>query len=213
MCTSEIPDPAYNEALHIYLRKSQHLGLWPVTEKAMHLVGSPSHQIVVADIGCGSGRDALPLLASGAKVICIDNSQVAVELLKAGAQAIGKESELTIVQEKMENLPTLPSVDLVVACVSLPYCHPANFMELWAKMKQMLKPEGIFAGHFFGTRDSWHGCDFVTTHTEEELRSLFAEFEISDLEVTEEDKLLPDGSTAHRHTYHVVAQMRRRDDL
>jgi SAM-dependent methyltransferase len=162
--------------------------------------------MVVADIGCGSGRDALPFLASGAKVIAIDNSLVALDLLKAGAQAIGKESELTIIQEKMENLSPLPLVDLVIACISLPYCHPANFSELWNKIKQSLKSGGIFAGHFFGTRDSWHGCDFITTHTEEELRGLFLDFQICDLEVTEEDKALADGSTAHRHTYHVVAR-------
>jgi hypothetical protein len=44
---------------------------------------------------------------------------------------------------------------LVLPGVSLPFCAPDRFPEVWRAVTHALRGGGGFAGHFFGPHDSW----------------------------------------------------------
>jgi SAM-dependent methyltransferase len=101
----------------------------------------------------------------------------------------------------------LPSADLVYAGLSLPFCNPHEFDEVWARITTAVRPGGLFVGHFFGPHDTWAGTPDMTFHTRAEAEELFAEFEILGLREQDEDGEALSGPK-HWHVFHVIARKR-----
>jgi tellurite methyltransferase len=173
----------------------------------------PDSPRTALDLGCGDGRDTLELLARGWHVTAIDSSREGLARLEARTPQVQRPRLTTLLAtfEALADGPALASThfDLVNASFALPFCPPQCFGALWTLIRSTIKPQGRFAGQFFGMSDDWATLPDRTHHTEEEIRNtLLAGF---DIEFWQEENR-PTTSTDHPkhwHLFHVVACRRQ----
>ncbi len=142
------------------------------------------------------------MLERGWRVLAIDAAAEAIERLRARA---GEEPRLETRVASFEDAEW-PEADLVNAGYALPFCPPAHFDAVWARVVAAIHPGGRFSGQLFGDRDEWVNDPELTFHTREEALSLLDGFELERFD--EEDA---DGKTAldepkHWHVFHVIAR-------
>jgi tellurite methyltransferase len=173
--------------------------------KAMKLFDKEKgHVRIASDLGCGTGIDTIALLKGGWAVFSIDKQTEAIEQLNGNVPEEYKQ-QLRIITGNFEDI-RLPNVYLVNASFSLPFCRSENFASLWEKVLQSILPSGRFAGHFFGTKDSWATDPEKTFHTKEQVLNLFAGFEIEYFEEVEEEGKTIGGRQKYWHVFHVVSK-------
>lgn len=165
--------------------------------------GQPRGGLAV-DLGCGIGRDALPLLRAGWQVWALDAEADALAKLAQRAAAEGL-AGLTTVCARFE-AAELPACDLVNASFSLFACEPGRLAEVWDKIGRTLRPGGRFAGHLLGPRDSWAGRPGTSIVTRVELDALLAGLTLEHLEEEEDDSVTPQGEAKHWHIWHINAR-------
>ena len=109
------------------------------------------------DLGAGTGRDTAELLRRGWSVIAIDREAEAIDRLHELVGADGRRGSRRA-SARFEQAEW-PTCDLVNASFSLPFCSPAEFAALWARIVDSIVPGGRFSGQLFGERDEWarHG--------------------------------------------------------
>ncbi|HRG52520.1 MAG TPA: hypothetical protein PLL00_06775 [Bacteroidia bacterium] len=100
----------------------------------------------------------------------------------------------------------LPAANFINASFSLPFCQPDNFEDVWRKIENAICSEGRFAGHFFGTNDSWATNAEMTFLTEKQIYHLFNSFSIEWMEESEKNGKTIGGKEKHWHVFHVVAK-------
>jgi SAM-dependent methyltransferase len=162
--------------------------------------------LVAIDLGCGDGTETLALLTRGWMVTAVDTAPEAIARLRASVPP-EDERRLTTFVASFHELE-LPEADFVYAGLSLPFCSPPEFAEAWRRIKNALRPDGIFAGHFFGPRDSWADQPGMTFQSREELEALLAGFAVHRLEEQDEDGPAVSGPK-HWHVFHVIALKRQ----
>jgi tellurite methyltransferase len=160
--------------------------------------------LLAVDLGCGIGRDALPLLRAGWRVRALDADAAALAELEARAAAAGL-SGLATAHGRFEETE-LPACDLVNASFALFACPPAAFGRLWARIVGVLRPNGRFAGQLLGPRDSWAARPGTTTLDRESLDGLLAALAVEHLEEEECDGVTPFGEAKRWHIWHVNAR-------
>ena len=158
--------------------------------------------LVAVDLGCGAGTETLALLERGWAVTAVDGAPEAIARLRASV-APEAVAQLTTVVSPFHEVE-LPDADFVYASLSLPFCAPGEFREVWRRLRKALRPRAIFAGHFFGPNDSWAETPDMTFHTREELDGLFAGFDMHMLKEQDEDGEAVSGPK-HWHVFHVIA--------
>jgi len=159
---------------------------------------------LAVDLGCGDGRDAVPLLQRGWEVIAIDSEPAALERLRARPD-LGEGARLRTICARFEDADWPPS-DLVNASFALPLCPRRRFPVLWAKIRASLKPDGRFAGQLYGERDGWAGDPVMTHLSRAEIERLLDGLVIERLEEEESDAVTPRGKKKHWHIFHIVAR-------
>jgi SAM-dependent methyltransferase len=159
---------------------------------------------VAVDLGFGTGRDTFELLRRGWRVTAIDSEPEALRRLLADVAA-GDRPALETQVARFEDA-VLPPCDLVNASWSLPFCAPARFGEVWARIEDALRPGGRFCGQLFGDRDGWAPADDITFLTRGEAERLFDAFEVERFDEEEEDSQTAVGDPKHWHVYHVVTR-------
>ena len=76
----------------------------------------PRSSLRVLDIGCGAGRNALPLVRAGCEVVGTDTSWAMLEAASQRARAEGLTARLQLAQAPMDRLPVLDgSFELLIA--------------------------------------------------------------------------------------------------
>jgi len=163
-------------------------------------VGDSLHAI---DLGCGEGTETFIMLARGWHVHAVDGDAGGIKRLidKVSQDA---QARLQTQVSKFEDV-ILPSVDLLHASYSIPFCDPDQFSTFWNKITNAIKPDGRFAGQFFGVNDSWADKKDMTFHTEEQVRVLFDDFEIESFHEQDEDGEATTGPK-HWHVFTVIAR-------
>ncbi len=136
------------------------------------------------DLGFGAGTDTLELLRHGWQVLAVDGQEGAGRFLEQRVPPRLRRNP-TIVIAPMEEVE-LPSVDLVYASFSLPFCPPDRFPRLWSGVRQALRPGGHFAGQLFGDRDAWAGQSRFTFCRREEVLRLARGLRVELLRETDE---------------------------
>jgi tellurite methyltransferase len=101
---------------------------------------------------------------------------------------------------------TLPRVDFIWAGLSLPFCHPDQFPELWEKITEALRTGGRVAGDLFGVRHAWRENAEMTFVTVEEVRAFLQPFEIEVLTEVEEERSTAFQGMQHWHGFDVIAR-------
>jgi SAM-dependent methyltransferase len=167
---------------------------------------SSDRALVGIDLGCGDGTETLALLTHGWTVTAVDSAPEAIARLRALVPP-EDEPRLTTVVASFHELE-LPDADFAYAGLSLPFCAPPEFAQAWRQIINALRPEGIFAGHFLGPRDSWADQPGMTFHTREELETLLAGLDVHRLEEQDEDGPAVSGPK-HWHVFHVIASKRQ----
>ncbi len=75
--------------------------------------------------------------------------------------------------------------DLVNASFSLPFTPAGEFVALWARIVDSIRPGGRFSGQLFGVHDEWAGSG-LHVFTRAEVEQLLAPFEVERLEEVDE---------------------------
>ncbi len=156
------------------------------------------------DLGCGSGRDAVPLLLAGWRVLGIDGETEALTRLDARLDAAAR-ARLTPLHARFETLEKLPPADLINASMSLPFCAPEAFPALWANIRAALRPGGLFAGHLLGPNDSW-AARGVAVHDRTTVETMLAWLEVLRCTESERDGTTATGTAKHWHIFEIAAR-------
>jgi SAM-dependent methyltransferase len=160
--------------------------------------------LLAVDLGCGIGRDALPLLRAGWRVWALDAEAEALAELERRAAAEGL-SGLVTVHGRLGATP-LPPCELVNASFSLFACPPERFPGAWAAILGAIRPGGRLAGQLLGPRDSWAAKPDTTVVDRARLGALLAPLALERLEEEESDSLTPFGEAKRWHIWHVNAR-------
>jgi SAM-dependent methyltransferase len=185
--------------------------LRPLFVKAVAFLPTPDatdRARVAIDLGCGDGSETLALLAQGWTVVAVDSAPEGIARLRASL-APEHAARLTARVGRFHEVE-LPDADFVYAGLSLPFCAPDEFAVVWPAVTQALRAGGVFAGHFFGPRDSWASTQDMTFQTREALDELFATLDVHFLEEQDEDGPAVSGPK-HWHVFHVIATKPRPD--
>lgn len=159
----------------------------------------------VVELGSGDGTEAQVLLDRSWTVTAIDAEPAAIDRLHARV-APDQRARLTTHVARFEEV-AIPPADLVLASFSLPFCPPARFPDLWARIVGALPPGGRFAGELFGVRDSWAADPDMTFHTADEVARLLAPFEVETLTEVDQDGTAASGPK-HWHLFQAIARKR-----
>jgi tellurite methyltransferase len=174
----------------------------PTLLKALEwLKQNPPKEKTAIDLGCGVGQDTLALLDQGWKVIAVDNSSEAIELVLQNAGEM-RVNNLTAQCKSFEEV-VWSDVYLINASLSLPFCPREKFETVWCNIVRSIQKGGVFTGNFFGVNDDWKELMLVTSN---DINRFFAEFEIIAQREVEDDKPSATGPIKHWHIFEVVAQ-------
>lgn len=155
------------------------------------------------DLGCGGGRDALPLLRAGWHVHAIDAQASAIAELSAAAADFPH--HLTAAVTRFEDA-VLPQADLVNSSFALPLCPPERFPGLWRTIIGALRCGGRFSGQLYGERDGWASRPGITTLSRPAVEALLAGLDIELFEEEESDGVTPRGTPKHWHIFHLMVR-------
>jgi SAM-dependent methyltransferase len=167
---------------------------------------SPDERPLVAiDLGCGDGKEALELLTLGWTVLATDRAPEGIGRLLESVPPAARERLTTRVASFTD--VDFQDAELVYAGLSLPFCKPADFEQVWRKIVTGVRPGGFFVGHLFGPHDTWAGTPDMTFHSRMEVEELLSGFEIVSLREQDEDGPAV-GGPKHWHVFHVIARRR-----
>jgi SAM-dependent methyltransferase len=156
----------------------------------------------VVDLGCGIGRDALPLLAMGHHLQAIDQEEAALARLCQACPS-GDRARLVPVVARFEDA-VWDLVDLAVSSFALPFCPPDRFAALWATIGARLAPGGRIACQLLGPQDDFAGRAGVTIHAQDEVAALAAAYRVEHLHEERSDAVTPRGRAKRWHLFHLV---------
>jgi 2-polyprenyl-3-methyl-5-hydroxy-6-metoxy-1,4-benzoquinol methylase len=141
-----LPEPndktldAYNEQMAHYISHTpskhlkSHTPLLHWIDESLKLIPQSGD---ILEIGSGTGRDAQYIRSKGCKIICSDGAQSFVDYLKSmGEPAV----TLNILKDDIPGL-----YDMVLANAVVPHFTTRDLKLTLVKVKEALKPNGVFA--------------------------------------------------------------------
>ncbi len=161
------------------------------------------------DLGCGVGRDSIPLLRGGWQVLATDQMDEALTELAAKAAKLGLTHRLQTRRARFEELDDLGEANLVNAGVSLPFCAPQSFDRLWRLITKAIVPGGRFSGHILGPGDDWARREGVTVLGKAKVEALLDGFALEHFHEEEDEGKTANGKTKRWHIFHIVARRAR----
>lgn len=179
----------------------------PPRHTATYAAGRFKRPGYAVDLGCGAGRDALPLLIQGWHVLGIDKEPDAIAALLAATPSSLRD-KLETCNAPFEDVDW-GAPDLVISSFALPLTPKPAFPALWSKIWMSLKPGGRFAGQIYGERDTWarkDGPDGLIAFSRAECLNLLDGQRIELFEEEEHPGITPRGRSKHWHIFHIVAQ-------
>jgi tellurite methyltransferase len=172
---------------------------------ALAAEGRVVETLLAVDLGCGTGRDTLPILRAGLGVTAIDRERRALDELRARAMAEGRADGLVTRCADFTAI-RLPRCDLLNASFALPLCPPDRFGRVWTRLRTALLPGARLACQLYGPEDGWAGRAGITIHSRGEALSLLTGLEVERLDEELSDSVTPRGKAKRWHIWHVVAR-------
>lgn len=171
---------------------------WPLLQRAVsHL----DHKKDALDLGAGAGRDTIYLLEQGFNVTAMDRETSAMAILTEL-----NNPKLKVVQSAYDDFP-FAQYDLINAQYALPFNPPATFNVVFDRIKQALRPGGVFTGQFFGVHDQWNQPDSdMTFVSREQAQELLSDLEVIEFQEVELDGTTADQTPKHWHLFHIIAR-------
>lgn len=184
-----------------YIEKTKEMPPRPLLVEAVAFVSMKNEAL---DLGAGALQDTKYLLSQGFKhVTALDKENLVEDILKELPQ-----DRVEYVVSNFENFEfPLNKFDLINAEYSLPFNPSSTSETVLIRIKNSLKPGGIFAGQLFGLNDTWNteGRD-MTFYSREQVERLFNDMEIIKLSEEEKDGQTVVGGVKHWHIFHIIAR-------
>ncbi len=96
----------------------------------------------ILDLGCGIGRNMIPLIESGFEVIGIDDSNEAIKILRSKLKAKSLAAELK--NAKFQNLPFQDDFfDAIISVQTLNHGYEKDILAGFSEVFRVLKPGGL----------------------------------------------------------------------
>ncbi|KQX66596.1 trans-aconitate 2-methyltransferase [Angustibacter sp. Root456] len=168
-----------------------------------HAGGGPGR--VALDIGCGAGIETRWLLENGWTVHALDADQQSLDALNRTVAPAGTRERLRTSVVDLNDLPCLPTADLVYSGYALPFTDPAHFGAMWRRVREALAPGGVLAVNVFGDHDSWANSGTGTFLAEAQCLSLLDGLQILRFDVEDEDGMAFSGPK-HWHVFDIIAR-------
>ncbi len=159
---------------------------------------------LAVDLGCGIGRDTIPLLERGWRVVALDRRPEALAALAAHVPVTAAERLLLWAQRIEDAVP--PPADLLVSSFALFLVAPELFPLVWARLRAALRPGGRIACQLLGPHDEWAGRPGVTVHRAAELDALFEGLCVEWRQEEEAHAVTPKGVGKRWHLWHLVVR-------
>ncbi len=159
-----------------YIEKTKNNTPRPWLIKALDFVEEKECAI---DLGCGALFDTKYLVQHGfKKVVALDKTNSAQAIFDNFSSDEKNKIDYTISSFEDYMFPS-EKYDLINAQFSIPFISPTSFEEVFRKIKNSLKPNGILVGQFFGEKDSWKQTrPNLTFHTRKQVEDLLSDMEI-----------------------------------
>lgn len=167
--------------------------------------GTTDNTPLAVDLGCGSGRDTIELLARGWRVHAIDGHPEALARLLY-RKDLPRTDRLTLQLAPFEALNHIPRCSLLNASFALPFCPPDRFDTLWAAIRRAIPPGGRFAGQLFGDRDSWASIPDRTHASRERALAMLDGWTLERFDEDEKEGKDASDHPKHWHVFHIVAR-------
>jgi len=158
------------------------------------------------DLGSGTLIESKFLIRKGfKKVIAIDSSRDA----KVYSKNLSKKIEFKNISFQKYNFPK-ETFDFINAQYALPFYRKKNFNSFMDKVKNSLKPGGIFVGQFFGNKDGWNdGRQNLVFHTKKQALHFLSSMEILKFIENEKDGETASGKMRHWHVFHFIVRKKK----
>ncbi|MBW3554703.1 MAG: class I SAM-dependent methyltransferase [Gemmatimonadetes bacterium] len=120
----------------------------PPSLEILELLDRLPRRARVLDLGCGDGRNAIPLARAGHRVTAVDRSRCALAALRRAAVRAGSSVEdeeplvIEIVEAELSTICPLDDYDLVIAHGVLHLLPPRDRDALVERMKKHTRPGG-----------------------------------------------------------------------
>ena len=187
-----------------YYRHTLGRELRPPFVRAMHVLreaGITPAQAV--EVGFGDGEETLALLADGWRVLAIDASPQAAEVL--GPRVPAEIADRLEIRSTPAEETVLPRFDFLYAGYTLPFLGAEAFGRFWAHALDRANPGGYLAVNFFGPHDTWADRPNMQFHERAKVERLVEGLDVVVLDETEEDGPSFLGPK-HWHLFEVIAR-------
>jgi len=143
-----------------------------------------THKIsgVALDIGCGDGRDTIPLLRRGFNVTAIDQSTSAIDKLRRRPEIEATSGKLSAIHCDVQNWQWPISVfDLIVGITLLDHLPGENIDDVSAKLLKSLKPSGVVFLEVHTIDDPGFTQNDIASEFSSAIKHYFAHNELLDI--------------------------------
>lgn len=162
----------YNENALNFICTTQSVDFHEIQELFLSYLPKKSK---ILDFGCGSGRDAKYFLEQGYDVVAVDGSE---EICKAASKYVG----IFVKQMFFQDLNEKNIYDGIWACASILHLSKIELPDMFQKMKEALKQDGILYASFkYGTFEGMRNGRYFTDLTEQSFSEMLGK--INGLEI------------------------------
>lgn len=184
-----------------FIQKTRDKPARPLLMEAVTLANEKNEAL---DLGAGALNATKYLLTQGFKhVTVVDRENLVADILNT---LPGNKIEFVVSDFEHYSFPA-NKFDLVNAEYALPFNPPSTSPEIFLKIKQSLRPGGIFTGHFFGVRDEWNKNNpNMTFYSREEVENLLSGLEVLTLIEEEKDDNAVIGGIKYWHIFYIIAK-------
>lgn len=171
----------------------------PLMLKSLELFGGYKGNAV--EIGCGAGNESIFLYNNGWNVLAVDKNTEGLNQLQ------NEYPHIQILNSTFEDINGLPESDFLFSAFSLPFCEPQHFEKFVDILLKSIKPNGRFAGNFFGLNDEWAKMNTnMTFCTADKVKSFFDQFEIEHFNEDEYLGKKVNGEDKYWHIINIIAK-------
>jgi SAM-dependent methyltransferase len=185
-----------------YIEKTKNNPPRPWLIKALDFV---EEKKCALDLGCGALVDTKYLIQHGfKKVVALDKTNSAQAIFDNFSNEEKNKIGYTISSFEEYVFPS-EKFDLINAQFSIPFISPTSFKDVFRKIKNSLKLNGILVGQFFGEKDSWKETKpNLTFHTRKQVEDLLSDMQILEFKEEEYDASPAVGEMKHWHVFNVI---------
>lgn len=190
----------------LYFGKNKGRAVRPLYTKAIEMIDVfEVGRSIAVDVGCGAGIETADLSQRGWNVVAIDREPASIA---AVLQLVSKQANqrLKTVCSPFEELTEIPTAEFIYSYHALPFCKADHLDHLWNLIRNAIKPNGIFAGSFFGMNDEWVKSGHTTGVSQEWISQHFSDFEILFFQEIDEVGNTTLNGPKHWHFMDIIAR-------